>query len=462
MPHGIKPIAVDTVCSKSPYMGRVTVLFALTNPNLNGTFCIQNVTANTFDITVPGSTTFTYTAQNEPYLAVADGQVTSTSGIADVAGQNLVVALGYGGWGPANVPTSDGNKWQTKAGTLMHELGHNMGNTHGGTFYNKLSNTPIDYTPTYEVNCKANVQTSMNYLFQFDLMQVPKAFNAAGKPLMVVDYSEDSFAPQLTASSSGVPGFLHSLSYANTASFQKIQNPLVLKLSAVASASGGSTVYTGTITGGVGDAFAGKAFTVAGFANGANNGTFGATASTTTTLTLNNAFGASETHAATATATGVSPHCDGSPVGPLEPPVTYVQFSPTSDFFWSDATGHDINFNGTTDVMHSHDEWDGTLTGVDGVGPSPGLDLRQISAIGTLSTSGEGGGHLSGGTGGGHLSGGTGGGHLSGGTGGGHISGGTGGGHVSGGTGGRSEFTHEAANSYPRPPRELVIVQEEE
>ena len=32
-PHGIKPIPGDTVCSS----GRVTVLFAVTNPNLNGT-----------------------------------------------------------------------------------------------------------------------------------------------------------------------------------------------------------------------------------------------------------------------------------------------------------------------------------------------------------------------------------------------------------------------------------------
>ena len=164
-------------------------------------------------------------ANAEPNLAVADGQVTSTSGIADVAGQNLVVALGYGGWGPADVPTSDGNKWQNKAGTFMHELGHNMGHTHGGTFYNNfkpLANPPvIDYTPTFEVNCKANVQTSMNYLFQFDLMQVPGQTNAAGKPLMVVDYSEDDGSvPTLTESQPQGPGILTNLPYANSAPFQ--------------------------------------------------------------------------------------------------------------------------------------------------------------------------------------------------------------------------------------------------
>jgi hypothetical protein len=391
LPHGIKPIVGDNVCSSNGNKGRVTVLFAVTNPNLNGTFCIKNVNVagTTFDITVPGSpTNFTYPANAEPYLGVADGQVTSMSGFSDVAGQNVVVALGNGGWGPPNNPASDGNKWQNKAGTFMHELGHNMGLTHGGTFYNNykpLANPPaIDYTPTFEVNCKSNVQTSMSYMFQFDLLQVPNTLNADHKPLMVVDYSENGFAPTLTESQPQGASILTSLPYANTGSFQLPTND-----------SG-------------------------------------------------------------------APHCDGSPLAPGEKSLTYVQFSPTSDFFWSIGTGFDIDFNGnTTDVMHAHNEWTGTPAGVDGVGPSPGLDLQQISAIGTLATSGAGGGHLSGGGGGGHLSGGGGGGHLSGGGGGGHLSGGGGGGHLSGGGGSPSEFTHEAANSYPRPPRSLTITQEE-
>lgn len=73
-------------------------------------------------------------------------------------------------------------------------------------------------------------------------------------------------------------------------------------LTAAANASGGTTVYTGTITGGGSNAFAGETFVVAGFDNAANNGTFICTASTTTTLTLENANGVSDTHAATATA----------------------------------------------------------------------------------------------------------------------------------------------------------------
>lgn len=61
-----------------------------------------------------------------------------------------------------------------------------------------------------------------------------------------------------------------------------------------------STVYTGTITGGGSNAFKGFDFTVAGFTNAVNNGTFTALASNTTTLTLANVAGVAETHAGTA------------------------------------------------------------------------------------------------------------------------------------------------------------------
>lgn len=73
-------------------------------------------------------------------------------------------------------------------------------------------------------------------------------------------------------------------------------------LTAAANASGATTTYTGTITGGGSNAFAGETFVVAGFTNAVNNGEFICTASTITTLVLENAAGVSETHAATATA----------------------------------------------------------------------------------------------------------------------------------------------------------------
>jgi uncharacterized repeat protein (TIGR01451 family) len=71
-------------------------------------------------------------------------------------------------------------------------------------------------------------------------------------------------------------------------------------LTQVANAAGGVTVYTGTISGGATNTLVGTTFIVTGFANAANNGTFVATASTNTTLTLANVAGVAETHAGTA------------------------------------------------------------------------------------------------------------------------------------------------------------------
>jgi len=59
-----------------------------------------------------------------------------------------------------------------------------------------------------------------------------------------------------------------------------------------------------TIPGGGSNAYIGFQFVVAGFDKSANNGTFTCTASSTTTLTLNNAAGVSDSHGATATGTG--------------------------------------------------------------------------------------------------------------------------------------------------------------
>lgn len=77
--------------------------------------------------------------------------------------------------------------------------------------------------------------------------------------------------------------------------------PVGLALTSVATSVGSTAVYTGTITGGASNALAGQTFTVVGFVTSANNGTFLATASTATSLTLANSAAVSETHAATAT-----------------------------------------------------------------------------------------------------------------------------------------------------------------
>lgn len=81
-----------------------------------------------------------------------------------------------------------------------------------------------------------------------------------------------------------------------------------LTVTSVAAASGGSTVYTGTITNGAGNTYAGQPVIISGFTNAANNGTFTASASTATALTLANASGVAETKNASALMQG----CTGS------------------------------------------------------------------------------------------------------------------------------------------------------
>jgi hypothetical protein len=75
--------------------------------------------------------------------------------------------------------------------------------------------------------------------------------------------------------------------------------PFVLTAAGVADA--GSTIYTGTLTGGGSNAFAGLTFVITGFADSTDNGTFVCSASSVTTITLDNAVANGETHAGTAT-----------------------------------------------------------------------------------------------------------------------------------------------------------------
>jgi len=80
-------------------------------------------------------------------------------------------------------------------------------------------------------------------------------------------------------------------------------NTTTFNLTSVNNAGGGKTVYNGTITGGNANAYVGATVVVAGFTNPKNNGTFTCTASSNTSLTLNNANGVAQTQAATATVT---------------------------------------------------------------------------------------------------------------------------------------------------------------
>ena len=85
-----------------------------------------------------------------------------------------------------------------------------------------------------------------------------------------------------------------------------------LTLTAAANASSGTTVYTGTITGGASNGLATQSVVIAGFDIAANNtggsnpNAFNIVSSTATTITVNNANGVADTHAGTAVTTGGS------------------------------------------------------------------------------------------------------------------------------------------------------------
>ena len=91
------------------------------------------------------------------------------------------------------------------------------------------------------------------------------------------------------------PGTSYTLSSVAASS-----GPGILVASAVAASSGNTAVYT-VASGGTANQWLGYSFTVAGFQNATNNGEFIATASSSTSLTLENPFAVAETHAATAT-----------------------------------------------------------------------------------------------------------------------------------------------------------------
>ena len=168
---------------------RVTITGAISQPTLNGVYLIKKpissstpdangVVTTTFKITTAASVpNGTYSFNNEPQLGVAYLGPTSTSGHSDFGGGgDSIVTLGL--WGAddiagcqkdPSVPAAvycDNQVGTTtvQTGTWAHELGHALSLTHGGTYYNDPVNNPS--SPTYDINCKPNFGSVMNYLFQ--------------------------------------------------------------------------------------------------------------------------------------------------------------------------------------------------------------------------------------------------------------------------------------------------------
>jgi hypothetical protein len=166
---------------------RVTVSGALGQPALNGTYVFTKIgsstvgTTTTTTLTIPtvGVPPGTYDFTNEPQLSVSYLGPTSSGGHSDFGGGGDSVVT-FGLWAaddPANCqadpsqlltaaqPVYCNNELGSvleQAGTLMHELGHTLTLTHGGTYYKDAANPSV---PTYGLNCKSNFLSSMSYLF---------------------------------------------------------------------------------------------------------------------------------------------------------------------------------------------------------------------------------------------------------------------------------------------------------
>ena len=346
-PHGLTN---DPSCANDNNgLGRVTVAYAITNLNLNGTFCVTVKDQFTFMVQVPNSETVTYTRFTDPNLAVASGQAGTISGFSDIGGSQSLITLGS--WGAdATV--------QVIAGTFMHELGHANGLTHGGLYLDNILNNPNDYTPTVELNCKTNFQSVMSYMYQIDL------FNN-GTGINVPDYSG-----QMLATISN-----------NVANSNPFGVPMINPFSVFPY----ETSWHGTKT------------------------------------ELEAELGPHVVDKAT----GMTSRCDGASIPAGAAPV-YRVTRVGNLLSWEG--GQDINFDGpgSEPTFRGHNDWNGTPA-------IPGIDLRQISATGTLSAAGTG-GRLGGG-------------------------GGTGG--RLGGGGGLGEITQRIANSFTRPPQNLIVTSED-
>jgi hypothetical protein len=178
-PHGL---AVNAAAPN----GRININGAFSNPSLNGVFLVQSVPSNTsFTIQLAAATTAP-TKVTDPFFSVGSGVVNAASGVSDIGGADSLISLGL--WG------ADGGTVPVQSGTLMHELGHTLGLTHGGLFRTQVAG---GYSFTFGPNCNPNFQSVMSYLFQVDLLDG------------VLDYSEETLPTlnEVTASAS-IPSVL--------------------------------------------------------------------------------------------------------------------------------------------------------------------------------------------------------------------------------------------------------------
>jgi hypothetical protein len=204
----VPPLLPPAVCSDLNN-SRLTITGSIAQPLLNGTysFTSANVTQSTIIVTTAGVAPGTYSFSNDPQLAVTYLGPTSTSGHSDFGGGgDSAITLGL--WG-ADDPVGciadpslalTGNQvycnnqvgtLQVQTGTLMHELGHSLSLTHGGTYYHDPVNLSL---PTYELNCKPNFVSVMNYLFQVRGFVDNGGFDYSGQTMPVLNEAYPSLS----------------------------------------------------------------------------------------------------------------------------------------------------------------------------------------------------------------------------------------------------------------------------
>lgn len=103
------------------------------------------------------------------YVLFVHNQGTSSSGAAEILGNDVIISLG-------SFDYQIGNPDQ-QAGTLMHELGHNLNLNHGGG-------------PTNIVNCKPNYLSVMSYSRQFSDLVSNRSLDFSNTELQLLNENQ--------------------------------------------------------------------------------------------------------------------------------------------------------------------------------------------------------------------------------------------------------------------------------